>query len=124
MKKSRLTHRGARIGDMRHRIILHNRSIVPPIFDSVDFEQGFDGIESWAAVKTTNGKITLDGVGQEQDVTHELFIRYDYNVTSEMFIQMEDGRRLRILNVEDYEERHEYMRLLCKERGFDEAAKS
>jgi SPP1 family predicted phage head-tail adaptor len=79
---------------------------------------------TWSAIKTTNGKIALDGVGQDVNITHEFFIRFDDRVTSENFIQDEAGRRYRIVSVENYEERNEYLRLLTTERGYNEAAKA
>ncbi len=124
MQKNRIGHRGARIGDMRHRIILHVRSIEVPAYGSVDFSEAFEGTNIWAGIRTANGKIAMDDVGQDVNVTHQLFIRYDETVTSETFIQVEDGRRFRIISVEDYDMRHEYMRLNVTDRGLDEAAKA
>ncbi len=124
MKKTRITHRGARIGDMRHRIMIHDRSITSPEFDSIDFGEDFDGTEAWAAILSTRGKVIMDDVGRDINATHELFIRFNSGVTAETFIQDEDGRRFKILTVEPYDERGEYMRLLATERGLNEAAKA
>lgn len=123
MKKQKLDHRGASIGNMRNRIILHDSIIKAPLFGSVDFDEDFQGLEAWAAIKSVSGKVLFDSVGVGQEVTHEVFIRYDYNVNAETYVQVDDGRRFKVLSVEDFEERHEYMRLLCTERGFNEAAK-
>lgn len=124
MKKSRINHRGARIGDMRHRVYLHDRSISPPVFGSVDFDQLFVGNPRWAAVKTFRGKTVFDGVSRDENVTHEVFMRYEEGITSESFLQLSDGQRLRVLAVENYEERGEYVVLMCTNRGLDEAAKA
>lgn len=122
MRKTRLAHRGNRIGDMRHRVYLHEREITTPIFGSIDFNQRFTGIAKWAAIETLGGKVVFDGVGGDQIATHAIYLRY-CDVSSQNFIQVTDGRRFRILQSEDYDERHEYVKLLCTDRGFDEASK-
>jgi len=123
MKKSRVSHRGTRIGDMRHLIRVHTRSIQAPAFGSVDFSEDFDGVEAWAAIRTTNGKVTMDDSGQDVNATHELFVRYNSKITSERFIQADDGRRFRIIDVENFDERGDYMKLTATDRGLNEAAK-
>lgn len=124
MKKQKLTHRGTVIGDMRHRIFIHERNIHVPAFGSVDFDERFTGFDTWAAIRTTGGKVVFDGVGQDALATHEVFVRYNEDYTTQNFVQVDDGRRFRILSVEDYDERHDYMVMLCTDRGFDEAAKA
>lgn len=109
---------------MRHRVYLHDRAISAPAFGSVDFDQLFTGNPRWAAIKTYRGKTVFDGVSTDQVVTHELFMRYEDGITSETFIQVSDGRRFRVLEVENYEERNEYVVLMCTDRGLDEAAKA
>lgn len=124
MKKSAVIHRGNRIGDMRHLVRVHDRSITAPTFGSVDFGEDFEGTQAWAAIRTTSGKIVMDDVGVDANATHEIFIRYDSNVTSETFIQVDDGRRFRVLSVENFDERGEYMKLTASDRGINEAAKA
>jgi SPP1 family predicted phage head-tail adaptor len=122
VEKSKTRHRGTRIGDMRHRIYLYDRLITSPIYGSVDFDQEFVGIAKWAAIETINGKITFDSVGQDEVATHAFYIRF-CDVSSQKFVETSDGRKFRIINAEDYEERHEYVRLLCTDRGLNEASK-
>jgi len=124
MKKQRIAHIGTRIGDMRNRILIHDRSIMPPAFGSIDFDESFSGDATWAAIKTSGGKVAMDDVGQDVNITHEIFIRHDADVTSETFVQAEDGRRFRLIAVENYGERNEYMRLLATDRGLNQAAKA
>lgn len=116
-------HRGVNIGDMRQRIYLHTRSISSPMFGSVDFDEQFSGSPIWAAIKTLGGKVVFDGVGQDVIATHVIYIRHR-DASSQNFVQATDGRRFRILQVEDYDDRHEFLALLCTDRGFGEAAKS
>lgn len=123
----RRNHRKLCIGDLRDRVILHVRKITEPSFEARDFNLAFqDGVEVWALVKTTAGRTFFDGVSQDRPVSHTITIRFDKDVTSETWIELEDGGRLDIVNVEDLEERHEYLRLLCSDRGSVdvEAAKS
>lgn len=122
--KKRVDHRGARVGDMRHYVLIHSRSIMSPTFGTVDFDEDFVGITAWASIKTTNGKTTMDDVGRDINVTHELLVRYNSDITSQTFIQVDDGRRFRLIDTEAYDERNEYMRLLATDRGLGEAAKA
>ena len=103
---------------MKSRIVLHTRTLKEPAFGDTDFGLDFEAkAEVWAMVKSVAGKVFFDGVHADVSVTHEIFIRYDHTVTSETWIELDDGRRVDIVNVEDLEERHEYLRLFCTERG-------
>lgn len=104
-------------GDLNKRITLQGRSITPPIFGSADFTETFAaGNERWAAINTIAGKTIFDGMNQKDvALTHEIFIRYDATVTAETWI-LYNGRRFDIAAVEDMEERHEWMRLLCTDK--------
>ena len=106
------------VGDLRDRICLQTRTITEPAFGNAEFGEDFEGeSEVWAAIKTMSGKVFFDGVGADVNVTHEVLIRHDPTVTAETWIELGDGRRLDIVNVEDLEERGEYLRLLCTDRG-------
>jgi SPP1 family predicted phage head-tail adaptor len=94
------------------------------VYGSIDFTEAFSGNARWASIHTKNGKIIMDDVGRDQNVTHEVYIRHDATVNSETYIQTEDGRRFKILTVENYDERKEFMRLNCTDRGLNEAAKA
>ena len=122
MKKNE--HRAINIGDMRQRIYLHAREISTPVYGSIDFDEVFTGDPKWASIKSLGGKVVFDGVGQDAIATHAIYIRYAAGVSSQKFVQSTDGRRFKILNVEDYDERHDFLVLMCTDRGFNEAAKS
>lgn len=111
--------RSACIGAMDRQITLQARNITPPPFGSVDFDEAFSGGNAvWAAVKTVRGKTFFDEVNTvDREVTHEVTIRYDATVDAEVWILLDDGRRLDILRVEDLDERHEYMILTCTDKG-------
>lgn len=113
-------HRKVCIGDLGSRILLHVRAIDDPIFDDTDFEEDFTSYPAtWARIKTTAGKTIFDGVGSDVDISHEIIVRYDANnlVDDDTWILTEDEVRLRVEKVEDYDERHEFVRLLCSQRG-------
>lgn len=113
------------IGDMEHQITLENRAIQPPVFGSVDFTEDFTGNPPvWALIETVSGKTFFDGVSTEIDVTHWIFIEFDVTVTAETWIKLEDGRRLDILNVEDLDERSDFMKLQCNDRGAKTASQA
>ncbi len=121
-KKIRGKKRQVCVGDLDTEIILQNRIITPPTFGTVDFTESFtDTATVWAMVITVDGKTYFDGVSTETNITHMVSIFFDSTVTAETWVQI-NTRRLDILRVEDLDERSEYMRLTCVERG--EVAKS
>ena len=105
------------IGDMRDLIVLQNRAIQPPDFYEVDFTEDFEDTgEVWALVNTVSGRTYFDGVNTETPITHEVFIRYDSTLTAETWIEF-NNRRLDILSVENLDERNEFQKLVCNDRG-------
>jgi SPP1 family predicted phage head-tail adaptor len=107
------------VGDLNKLITLQARAISPPSFSSTDFDETFtNGDDVWAAVNTVAGKTFFDGVNTDITITHEIFIRFDASVTSETWIEMDD-RRIDILDTENLDERDEWLKLICTERGPD-----
>ena len=117
MKKLKIVHTGYAIGDLSERVLLQDRSIVPPIYNSVDFTEAFANTAIWAGLKPITGRYVLDNTGREVQVTDEVIIRYRPGVTAEYFIQKFDGNRLRVMNVVNVSESYEYMKLECAFRG-------
>jgi|TARA_R110002096_G_scaffold157101_4_gene321896 head-tail adaptor len=117
MKKIKLEHSGYEIGDLCERILLQDRSIVPPIYNSVDFTEAFANTAIWAGINPIKGRFILDSTGREVQVTDEVIIRYRYDTTSEYFVQKSDGSRLSVMNVINVSESYEYMKLECAYRG-------
>ncbi len=106
------------IGDLKDRITLQDRNIQPPVFGSVDFDENFKtfGI-AWALIKTVSGKTHFDGVSKETNITHEIHIVFDETVTDQTWIILEKGRRLDILEFENLDERSQFLKLICTDRG-------
>lgn len=118
-KKIRRKSRSVCIGDMNTLIKLQNRNITPPLFGDPDFDEEFtDVAEVWAMVNTVSGKTVFDGVNTDINVTHEIYIYYDATVTAETWVEL-NGKRLDIVpnGVENLEERDEFLKLTCTERG-------
>ena len=124
MKKTKVRRRGPAIGSMRHKITLDSRDIVTPVYGSVDFTEEFVPVVAWASITTPIGKVVFDEVGDEVAVTHEFKVRYDASLTSQKYLRKSDGRRFRILSVENFDEDNIYMRLITTDRGLNEAAKA
>lgn len=113
-------------GDLDKRIILQNRALFAPVFNSVDFDETFTTAkEVWASIVTKSGKTYFDGVSEERLITHDIIIRYNAIVTAETWI-LYDGRRIDILDVEDLDEQKLFMKLLCNDHGLsiNEATKA
>lgn len=118
-EKVRIRKRQVCIGDLRNKIDLNSRDITAPSFNSVDFDENFVVTKSvWAGIETQTGKVFFDGVETETAISHIMYIRFDATVTAETWITFA-SRRIDILKVEDMEERGEFMKLTCSDRGFE-----
>lgn len=111
--------RRPRVGQMRDRVRISGRTLEEPKHGEVDFREGFDrsAEERWARVNTTTGREVFAGVNVDDVVTHEIIIRYDECVTSESWVVLADETRLDVVAVEDLDERREFMKLMCRDRG-------
>ena len=120
MSRQIVKHRRRKIcvGDLIHPIKLLPRDIAEPGFGETDFSEDFSGCkDTFAKVITTAGATVFNGVNTDVTVTHEVYIRFDSDVTTETWVELEDGTRLKIVFVDDLDERHEWMKLICTERG-------
>lgn len=114
------------IGDLETKIILENRNIQAPEFNTVDFDEVFtEAVPNvWSMIETVRGKTFFDGVSTEKDITHLIYIMFDSTVTAETWVKFSDGRRLDILDVENLDERSEFMLLHCQDLGTKQAGKA
>jgi len=105
------------IGDLDRRIVLQLRKIKPPEADGIDYNETNIVEQSWwASIETVSGTTVFDGNNIEQVVTHNFYIRYLPGLTFESWVLFE-GKRYRIIDVVDYNERHEFYVLRCSLRG-------
>ena len=49
-------------------------------------------------------------------MTHEIIVRYDETITAESWIEFDDNN-LKIVSVEDLDNRHDFLKLRCTNRG-------
>ena len=118
-QKIQIRKRQVCIGNMRDKIVLNTRSITAPSFDTVDFDETFVATKTvWAGVETQTGKTFFDGVETETPISHIIYVRFDSTVTSETWITFK-SRRIDILKVEDLDERGEFMKLTCSDKGLE-----
>lgn len=116
--KLRKKKRQVAVGDMRDRINLQIRSLTAPENGSVDFTEVFDPKTAvWATINTVRGRSVFDGTGTEVDVTHEILLRHEEGLSMEDWVLKEDNERLRVLLVEDLDERDSFQLLQCTNRG-------
>jgi SPP1 family predicted phage head-tail adaptor len=99
-------------------ITLKSRDIDAPAEDSVDYAESFASLGSeWAQIMTIQrGPVLFDGTNTLRQVTHIFRLRYRADVTAETWVEYEDDNYA-ILNVENLEERNEFMYLYCFKRG-------
>ena len=127
-KNIRRKKRRVCIGDLDELITLQDRDIASPIFGSVDFGEDFSADNVvWAMIETVKGGTIFDGVEEADKLTHKFYIIFDASVTAETWIVFgSPSRRFDILDVENLDERNEFMLLSCADRGLasQEASKA
>ena len=106
-------------------VTLQNRAIVPPLSGSVDFDESFtnDTIVQ-AILKTKRGETLFDGVATDQPITHRVCIAWLAGVTAETWIELADGTKLDIVDVENCGEQDVKLILSCTARGTGKAAET
>ena len=116
-QKIKRKKRSVCIGDLRDRITLEDRDLTAPLV-GVDANETFTNPRSrWAMVETTRGSEIFDEVNQATDVTHRVLIRFEAGITKEIWIKLANGKRLNVLDVENLDERDEFLRLQCSDKG-------
>ena len=105
------------IGDLDQIITLQNRSLTAPAF-GVDATETFTDAnpDLFTMVKTVTGESVFDGTETERTVTHRFYVEFLTGITAETWILF-DGNRYDILDVEDLDERHEWLLLRATKLG-------
>lgn len=116
--KVNIRNRKVCIGDLRDKIVIQTRSITPPSANGSDMTETFATSNTvWAAIETRNGVEIFDGTNVLQGVaTHYIYIRYIAGLTEESWI-LYKSKYYDIIDVQNLEERDEFMLLRCCERG-------
>ena len=71
-----------------------------------------------AILRTVSGVSVFDDTNTETVATHKIRIVFNSSVTAEKWIKL-SSKRIRIVTVENCEEKDEVMILMCTERGLD-----
>ena len=111
-------HRQVCIGAMDRLISLKSRAIQTPIGASVDYSEEFTSIGTeWSdVVSLSRGPVFFDDTNVAKQATHIFKIRYRDDATAEVWVEL-DGQNYDVLNIEDLEERHEFLFLYSVKRG-------
>lgn len=105
------------IGDLKDRIEIFLRSQVSKNDGKIKSVMDFSSVATvWAKVTTTRGSQLFDGVELADPFTHEIEIRFRADIDAEKWIDFK-GNRYDIVDVQDYDERNEFLLLLCKKKG-------
>lgn len=115
----RRKHRKVCIGDLDNQINVVRRSLSKGM-DSKE-EAVFVPVlaNAWAKIETLRGVFVVDQVnGGDQEATHRFTIVFPegIEISGELWVQF-DGKNYRILDQDDFEERHEFLDLMCTVRG-------
>lgn len=108
------------IGDLRDQIVFCSRTLDAPDFVSSDFDETFATTATvMASIRTLKAGTTIfDGVNQDKIATHEIVARFRTGITAEDWIEsVESTKRFDILTVDDLEERHLWLSMMCAVRG-------
>lgn len=112
----RRKHRKVCIGDLNDVIILQCRKIQAPE-SGVDATEEFNNVDdAFALIETVTGEEVFDDTNTAVDVTHKITISFIEGITPETWIEF-NCDRLDILNVENLEERDEWLVLRCTDKG-------
>lgn len=105
------------LGDLNTKITLQDRTITAPL-SGVDATETFTDTspDVLSKLDTGRGQTIFDGTNEEQVITHTFTIRFISGITTETWVLFE-SQRLDIVDAEDLEERHEFIKLRCNNRG-------
>ncbi len=107
-------------GELNRRIIIRLWTDVPNAEFGVD--ASFDaGITRWAKVEPIRGIRMRMGMNTEEEPTHFFWVRFSFAAPAEYFAQNRvieyRGRRFRILEAQDFQDVHRFIRITAKDLG-------
>lgn len=113
-RKIRAVKRQICIGDLRKKININTRAIVPPVDgDFTQHGQNYTIRSSpHAMVKTLNGIDTFDGVEISGVDAIAVWIRFDATVTGEDFVRF-GTKNYSVRSAENLDQRGEFTKLIC-----------
>ena len=118
--KTKISKREFCLGDLNRSFSIKLRNITPPPDDGVDHDEVFtDFLDVHGAVETVNGVEIFDETNVLVGVvTHKFTFRFRSGVTFQEFVIFR-GKRYRILDVTNVDERDEWVVIRATERGVD-----
>jgi len=106
------------VSDLKHIIFVYDKDIEPSA--DYNYEEVLSNVRrKYARIDTIGGIQVFDGVNLVGIATHMITIRYDKDMTSQNWIKHAD-KYFDILDIEDFNEEHRFMRLSCNIRGTTE----
>ena len=107
-------------GELNRRIVIRLWTDVPNTDFGVDAR--FDaGIIRWAKVEPIRGLSMRLGMNTEEEPTHFFWVRFSFATPAEYFAQNRvieyRGRRFRILEAQDFQDVHRFIRITAKDLG-------
>jgi len=117
-------------GDLRERVTVQLRTLSAPAADGVDAQLTLQDAKTvWAMVVTDGGSEFFDGTNLTHAWTHKFFVRYIpgtvFPRSGRMSAQERvtyKGRIFQVVDVENLEERDEFLLLKAVERGAADVA--
>ena len=99
-----------------HNIEIADRNM--DIFNGLPREVFSNQTPIRATIKTLSGVKVFDSTNTERVATHEMKIKFIAGFTAEKWILF-NGKRIKILTVENVMEKNICLKLMCTERGLD-----
>jgi len=117
-------------GDLREQATVRLRSIAAPAADGVDAQILMQDAKTvWVMAVTDSGSEFFDGVNLSHAYTHKFFMRFIPNTVFPRSGRMSPqeritykGREFQVVDVENLEERDEFLQVKAVERGSADTA--
>lgn len=105
------------IGDLRDRIFVEDRDLTAQLTGVDAVETFSNAVETWCLIETVDGVEFFNEVNVAFDVTHIIYMRFDSAITEQTWLRLENGQRLNILDVQNLDERNEFIKIRATNRG-------
>jgi SPP1 family predicted phage head-tail adaptor len=102
-------------GRLRHRVILVQPSVTQDTTGGWQIDSTNTVATVWASVEALTGRELIAAQQKVSEVTHKVTIRWMAGIKANMNVQF-DQRQFQIQAVENPDERHKMLVLLCIER--------
>lgn len=110
-------------GDLNSRIGVFERSLEGNVTRSLQYDANFLGGDTVSAmILTRSGSQIIDGVAITTKPTHDFYIRYRSDITDSSHWIIYKGVIYDIIEIENLEERDEFLRIRCIKKGTNIAA--